>query len=64
MKEAILNAATTPQGLIILVVFAFIALTLVITAIFFAGAAIVRRRRLPNVQNAKNAPVLPTASAP
>ena len=64
MKEAILIAATTPQGLIILVVFAIIALTLVITALFFAGAAIVRRRRLPNVQNAKNAPVQPTASAP
>lgn len=57
MKEAILNAASTPQGLIILVVFAFIALTLVITAIFFAVAALVRRKRAAatlNVQAVQN----------
>ena len=49
MKDAILNAATTPQGLIILVVFAFIALTLLITAVFFIVAGVVKRRRTPKL---------------
>ena len=43
MMDAILNAAATPQGLIILVVLAFIALTLVITAVFFIVAGLLRR---------------------
>ena len=43
MMDAILNAAATPQGLIILVVLAFIVLTLVITAVFFIVAGLLPR---------------------